>query len=91
MVLSVNELKKTKQNRHKQNKQLYKEILEHIYMKIQNKNSQGYTSLVYMISPVALGKPLINVAHATTYVSRKLIQGQFKINVIHNKIHIDWS
>jgi hypothetical protein len=91
MVLSVHELKEANKHKHVKNKTMYKELLNHIYEKIQQKNKNGITFLVYTVSPVYLGKPLLNVEHACAYICKKLAQGNFKTRLIFNKIYIDWS
>ena len=91
MILSVHELKKAQSAKRLKNKELYKELLNGIYFKIKEKNKNGYTNLVYIISPIIPGKPLVNIEHACTYIYKKLTQGNFKVNIVTNKIFIDWS
>lgn len=91
MVLSVNELKEESKLKLKKNKELYKELLNNIYKKIQKKNKEGLYSLIYILRPIIPGKPLINIDHAGVYIQKKLSQGKFKTQIIHNKIYIDWS
>ena len=91
MVLSVNELKDESKLKHRKNKELYKELLNNIYEKIHKKNKEGLHSLIYILRPIVLGKPLINTDHAGAYIQKKLCQGKFYTHIIHNKIYIDWS
>jgi hypothetical protein len=91
MILSVNELKQEKKNKHDKNKQIYREILTQVYSKIQQKNKEGYTFLIFLISPIVPGKPLINIHNASIYIYKKLIKGNFKVNIQGNKMYIDWS
>ena len=91
MILSVHELKKAQSAKCLKHKEVYKEILNTIYFKIKEKNKNGYTNLVYLISPIRPGKPLINIEHACTYINKKLTQGNFKVNIVQNKIFVDWS
>mgnify|MGYP006135516715 CR=1 FL=1 len=91
MVLSVRELKDINQIKSNKRKEIYKELLNHIYAKIHEKNKNGFKSLIYLLCPIALGKPLINIDHASSYIYKKLIRGNFKVNIIYNKIYVDWS
>lgn len=91
MVLQTQELNKERVKRHMANKEIYKEILLHIYTKIKLKNQSNQFFLVYHLSPIMLGKPLINIDHALMYIVKKLNAGKFKTFVQHNSIYIDWA
>ena len=91
MILQTKELTTVAQQKHHKNHEVYKDILQEVYRRIKYKNSIGYKQLVYNISPVLLGKPLINIEHAGIYITRKLIAGEFKVQLMYNKLFIDWS
>ena len=90
-MLKKHDLANDRSKKHKQNHEIYKSILEQVYAKIRMKNSLGHSQMVYTISPIQPGKPLINVQHALMYICRKLQSGNFKTYVIHNVLNVDWS
>lgn len=92
MILQTNDLKTLQTKKHNTNKEIYKELLHQVYTKIKLKNSLGHSQLLYQLSPIIPGKPLINVEHALLYITRKLQYGKFKVSrYFYNTIIIDWS
>ena len=91
MVLQTQELVTRRTKKHSKNHEIYKELLQCVYNKIKMKNELGHLSMMYVLSPIMPGKPLINLDHAIMYITKKLKAGNFKIQCANNVLYIDWS
>lgn len=90
--LNAKDLSYVQENRHKQNKEIYKNILKDIESKIKFQNEIGNSKTIVKIPYMKLGYPIYNVTHAMMYVLRKLSKNGFIIGNIHeNAILVMWN
>ena len=76
-LLKVSDLNK----QHKNNiiKDVFKELLNETYKKIQNANNNKLSYIVHYVPAIKIGYPLYDVRSATFYIYKKLFKGGFKI------------
>jgi len=92
MTLNANDLKPISQDKHKNNRILYKSLLEDCEKRIKHFNSLGLNEGIIKIPYMKLGYPLFNMTHAIMYIIRKLTKQSFKIGYIYeNTMHVSWK
>ena len=92
MTLNANDLKPVSNDKHKNNRLIYKSILEDCEKRIKYYNSLGLNEGVVKIPYMKIGLPLYNTTHAMMYVIMKLSKQNFKIGYIYeNTIHVSWK
>tara|TARA_B100001094_G_scaffold331814_1_gene401473 strand:+ start:17648 stop:17920 length:273 start_codon:yes stop_codon:yes gene_type:complete len=90
-MLKASELNKRNKQKKEDNHKIYKELLQGVYKKIENKNNIGFNSIQVYIPLIQFGLPLYNFEHALLYICRKLKKGGFSYSVSQgNRLFISW-
>ena len=90
--LNAKDLLHIQENKHKKNKEIYRQILKDIENKIKFQNEIGNTKAIVKIPYMKIGYPIYNITHAMMYVLNKLNKHGFSIgNIQENSILILWN
>lgn len=91
-TLTVKDLQQKEKDRHKMNKETYREILKDCENRIRYHSSLGNKRLLLKIPYVKFDRPLYDITHAIMYVIQKLKKNGFTIvNVHENGVYISWG
>ena len=90
-LLTVKDIRKTREAKAKANHEIYKEILQMCYKQIQTKSTLSKNSVFFIMPPIVVGKPTYNMEHAGNYIMAKLEKGGFKVSRQSNVcLFIQW-
>lgn len=92
-MLSVRDIAKSRYDKVMSNHEHYKSILQDILFQIKEVNdstsSQNY--LVYELPWLTCTHSLYDVNHAKTYIGKRLQKLGYRVEVMRDKVRVDWS
>lgn len=80
--ITVDELRRNREQRHRVNHETYKQLFEQIKTRIKARANNDCTDLTWQVPPLVPGRPVFDVSHAARYISEKLRLGGFEVQVV---------
>jgi hypothetical protein len=92
-MLKVSDLNIDRVEKSKRNHELYKNLLESLYQKIKNKNSEGFKNYVFKLPYTYIYQHRLKPDRALQYIIIKLNKGGFITYPYgsQHSLYIDWS
>lgn len=94
-MLTVDDLRQQREDRSRVNHETYKRLFNQLTDRVRARAQNRGTSLVWLVPPFVLGRPLYNPAHAARYISEKLERGGFTVHEAHGEgvhvLYVTWT
>lgn len=91
-MLKVSDLIEDQKKRNTIKKQVYKDLLENCYKKIQTANKKNQNHVIFKVDVIKFGMPLYDINFAIKYISAKLKKGDFAVTKLNdNTLFINWT